>query len=87
MPSKLKAPKVVLTEAQKRMYASEKLMNFRWIAKTVASYSAYTLSDKDLVSRDTELDIAELGEFCSHSRMSCANSSIQVSTPRLLPTT
>ncbi len=59
--SKVKAPKYTLTEAQRHMYASEKLTNFRWVAKYLAKYSAYTLTDKDLASADVEFQLADIG--------------------------
>jgi len=53
--------KLMLTEAQRRMYASEKLENFRWIAKLVATYSSYTLTASDLAPPDVERELTELG--------------------------
>lgn len=61
--SKVKAPKAVLTDAQRAMYRSEKLMNFRWLAKLVATYSSYTLTQKDLAPVDVELELAEIGDL------------------------
>ncbi|KAF9043495.1 alpha/beta-hydrolase [Hymenopellis radicata] len=61
--SKVKAPKYALTDAQRHMYASERLMNFRWISRIVAKYSAYTLTDKDLASADIELELADIGQY------------------------
>ncbi|KAK7462749.1 hypothetical protein VKT23_007334 [Stygiomarasmius scandens] len=52
-----------LNEAQKKMYASEKLMNFRWIARVLATYSPRTLSSADLASADLDLELAEIGQF------------------------
>jgi len=43
------------------MYAAEKLENFRWLSKLVATYSGYTLTDTDLVSDDIYNELAELG--------------------------
>ncbi|SJK98610.1 uncharacterized protein ARMOST_01878 [Armillaria ostoyae] len=63
MPPKAKSPKYALTEAQRLIYASEKLMNFRWISKVVASYSSYRLSEKDLVSPSLQLELAEIGQY------------------------
>jgi len=59
--SKSVSLKYVLTEEQRRMYAAEKLENFRWISKLVATYSDYTLTDTDIVSNDTYNELAELG--------------------------
>ncbi|KDR80354.1 hypothetical protein GALMADRAFT_223234 [Galerina marginata CBS 339.88] len=53
----------VLTEEQRRMYASEKLENFRWISKLVATYSQHTLTDSDLASENLYQELAELGQF------------------------
>uniref|UniRef100_A0A8H7XZ06 Fungal lipase-type domain-containing protein n=1 Tax=Psilocybe cubensis TaxID=181762 RepID=A0A8H7XZ06_PSICU len=52
-----------LTEEQRRMYASEKAENFRWISKIVATYSSYTLTEADLAPESLYLELAELGEF------------------------
>ena len=51
-----------LTEEQRRMYAAEKLDNFRWISKIVASYSSYTLTAADRVPVSTYQALADLGE-------------------------
>ncbi|KAF8966632.1 Alpha/Beta hydrolase protein [Flammula alnicola] len=53
----------VLTEEQRRMYASEKLDNFRWISKLIATYSPYTLTDADMASEYLCQELAELGQF------------------------
>lgn len=52
----------VLTEEQRRMYASEKLENFRWISKIVATYSNYTLTNADIAPDELYQELAELGE-------------------------
>ncbi|KAF9010231.1 Alpha/Beta hydrolase protein [Cyathus striatus] len=52
-----------LTEEQQRMYTAEKLDNFRWISKLLASYSPYTLTDADIVSPELDAELAELGQF------------------------
>lgn len=57
----LKQPKHALTDAQKQMYASEKLMNFRWVAKVAATYSPYILSVKDLADQKLFSELAEIG--------------------------
>lgn len=51
-----------LTEEQRQAYATEKLENFRWISKLVATYSTHTLTDEDLVPESLRLELAELGE-------------------------
>ncbi|KAK0449733.1 Alpha/Beta hydrolase protein [Desarmillaria tabescens] len=51
MPPKAKSPKYALTEAQKLMYNSEKLGNFRWISKM------------DLVPASLQLELAEIGQY------------------------
>lgn len=53
----------ILTEQQRQMYAAEKLENFRWISKLVATYSSYTLTRADLVDDEICKEVAELGEF------------------------
>lgn len=55
--------KYVLTEAQRRMYASEKLVNFRWISKILATYSPHTLTASDLASLELYTTLAELGKW------------------------
>ncbi|GLB42277.1 putative lipase (class 3) [Lyophyllum shimeji] len=55
--------KYVLTEGQRRMYASEKLMNFRWTSKILATRSSYLLTDKDRASPAVELELGVLGQF------------------------
>jgi hypothetical protein len=51
-----------LTEEQRRMYAAEKLDNFRWISKIVATYSPYTLTDADLAPDSLHQELAEIGK-------------------------
>ncbi|KAJ7032012.1 Alpha/Beta hydrolase protein [Mycena alexandri] len=53
----------VLTEEQRHMYASEKLMNFRWISKILATYSPHTLSSKDFASDNIQTYLSEIGQF------------------------
>ena len=53
--------KYVLTAEQRRMYAAEKLENFRWISKLVATYSSYILSGDDLTPSEVCKELAELG--------------------------
>ncbi|KAF5386473.1 hypothetical protein D9757_005928 [Collybiopsis confluens] len=60
--SKTKA-KTALTQAQKEMYAAEKLMNFRWIAKVLATCSSYTLTTKDMADESLFTELAEIGQF------------------------
>ncbi|KAF9449821.1 alpha/beta-hydrolase [Macrolepiota fuliginosa MF-IS2] len=52
-----------LTESQQRMYAAERLGNFRWICKMVATYSAYELKEEDIVNQDLTLWLREIGQF------------------------
>ncbi|KAJ7634587.1 Alpha/Beta hydrolase protein [Roridomyces roridus] len=59
----LRPSKYVLSEEQKRMYASEKLMNFRWIAKVMATYSPYTLSPADFAPAEVQQYISSIGQF------------------------
>ncbi|KAI3613087.1 putative triacylglycerol lipase [Moniliophthora roreri] len=58
-----KSTKHVLTEAQKTMYASEKLMNFRWISKVLASYSPRALTSADIAPANLQVELAEIGQF------------------------
>ncbi|TRM62225.1 Alpha/Beta hydrolase protein [Schizophyllum amplum] len=45
------------------MYSAEKLMNFRWIAKTVATISPYVLQAEDMVPQDIVEELSLLGQF------------------------
>ncbi|KAL1731829.1 Alpha/Beta hydrolase protein [Schizophyllum commune] len=45
------------------MYAAEKLMNFRWIAKTVATTSPYVLQAQDMVPQEIVEELSLLGQF------------------------
>lgn len=54
-----------LTEEQRRLYAAEKLMNFRWIYKILAKRSTHLLTEADLVSNAISVEIDELGA-CVH---------------------
>ncbi|KAJ7269627.1 Alpha/Beta hydrolase protein [Mycena rebaudengoi] len=55
--------RVILTEEQRLMYSSEKLMNFRWISKIMATYSPYTLSSADFASMEVQEYLADIGQF------------------------
>ena len=55
------SPSYVLTEEQRRMYASEQITNFRWISKMFATYSPHTLSDEDLAPENLYEELAEFG--------------------------
>ncbi|KAJ7668009.1 Alpha/Beta hydrolase protein [Mycena rosella] len=55
--------KLALTEEQRHMYASEKLMNFRWISKILATYSPHTLSSADFALADIQNYLSEIGQF------------------------
>lgn len=50
-----------LTEEQRRMYASEKLDNFRWISRLVATRSSYTLKNTDLAPESLHLELSDIG--------------------------
>jgi hypothetical protein len=52
-----------LTEDQKHMYQSERLMNFRWISKVFATHSSYVLSARDVAPYDLHIELAALGQF------------------------
>ncbi|KAG9221889.1 hypothetical protein CCMSSC00406_0005714 [Pleurotus cornucopiae] len=52
-----------LTPEQRRMYATEKMMNFRRISKIMATRSPYILSSKDLASPELHVELSELGQF------------------------
>ena len=64
-PSKAARAKYTLTETQKEMYAAEKLMNFRWIAKTVATTSPYVLQAQDMVPQEIVEELSLLGACVS----------------------
>lgn len=61
--------KYALTEDQRRMYASEKLVNFRWISKVFATHSTYVLSDEDLAPATLNAELGELGVFSSQLQL------------------
>ncbi|KAJ3554549.1 hypothetical protein NM688_g3047 [Phlebia brevispora] len=63
-----------LTPEQRHMYSSEKLMNFRTIAKICASRSPYVLGISDLASAELHIEIAEIGQFAevAYSRLELA---------------
>jgi len=50
-----------LTETQQQLYTAEKLENFRWVSKLVATYSKYKLSEEDLVCEDLCQWLREVG--------------------------
>lgn len=56
-----------LTEEQRRMYAAEKLDNFRWLSKIVATYSPYTLTAVDRAPVSLYRTLADFGERYSQS--------------------
>lgn len=56
-------PPEQLTEAQRKMYAAEKLENFRWISKLVATYSNHELTEGDVVAEELILWLREIGEL------------------------
>ncbi|KAF8068975.1 Alpha/Beta hydrolase protein [Lyophyllum atratum] len=56
-------PKYALTEEQRRMYALEKLTNFRLISKVLATRSSYLLTDANRASPEIEVELALLGQF------------------------
>ncbi len=55
------ARKLVLTKEQRQLYASEKLVNFRWICKIAATYSPYILTERDILPENKYEGLAELG--------------------------
>ncbi|KAJ3532027.1 hypothetical protein NMY22_g7913 [Coprinellus aureogranulatus] len=53
-----------LTKAERDMYASERLDNFRWISKLVGSYAdCKVLDDEDLVPDDVKKRVDEIGLY------------------------
>lgn len=40
-------------------------MNFRWISRIMATYSSHTLTDADIASVDTSLELSELSQFAT----------------------
>ena len=57
------------TQEQRRLYASERLLNFRWISKILAKRSAHILTEADLVSEVVGTELDDLGA-CYISRQS-----------------
>lgn len=45
------------------MYSQERMMNFRWISRIMATYSKHTLTHADLVPVELSLELSELGQF------------------------
>ncbi|KAG7094902.1 hypothetical protein E1B28_005709 [Marasmius oreades] len=52
-----------LSEAQKKMYAAEQMMNFRWISKVLASCSPRVLTSVDEAPISLQAELAEIGQF------------------------
>jgi pimeloyl-ACP methyl ester carboxylesterase len=52
-----------LTKEQRVMYASEKQMNFRKIAKLCATRSRYVLTADDLAAPELQDELAQIGQF------------------------
>lgn len=50
-----------LSEEQKRMYAAEKLDNFRYLSRTLATRSPYVLTRADAVSSDIVEGLSLIG--------------------------
>jgi hypothetical protein len=64
-----------LTEVQRKMYAAEKLENFRWISKLLAARSSYKLTAKELGAPELHNEIAEVGVYViSLHRPTCSTS-------------
>ncbi|KAI0068349.1 alpha/beta-hydrolase [Artomyces pyxidatus] len=55
--------KITLTAEQKQMYAAERLINFRWIAKLCATRSSRVLTAEDRAPPDLQAELSELGQF------------------------
>ncbi|KAJ7071599.1 hypothetical protein C8F01DRAFT_1207034 [Mycena amicta] len=55
--------KHVLTDEQRLMYRSEKLMNFRWIATILATHAPYTLTSRDVATPEVQDYISDIGQF------------------------
>ena len=53
----------VFATIQIKMYSQERLINFRLIARIMATYSPYVLSRKDLSSSDISLELMEISQF------------------------
>jgi hypothetical protein len=45
------------------MYSQERMMNFRWISRIMATYSHHTLTDADTAPADVAMELSELGQF------------------------
>jgi hypothetical protein len=58
--------KLHLTAQERQMYKSERLDNFRWIARIVASYSNVQLKDTDRVPPELCQELSDIGQsdFC-----------------------
>jgi hypothetical protein len=47
------------------MYSQERMMNFRWISRIMATYSPHTLNHTDLASLDVAAELSELSQFAN----------------------
>jgi hypothetical protein len=47
------------------MYSQERMMNFRWISRIMATYSPRTLTLADVASPELALELSELGQFAN----------------------
>ncbi|KAJ3535613.1 hypothetical protein NMY22_g6405 [Coprinellus aureogranulatus] len=55
--------KLHLTDEERQMYKSERLDNFRWISRIVASYSKVQLKDADRVPKELCEQLSDIGQF------------------------
>ena len=64
------SPEQELTDEQRRLYAAEKLQNFRWIYKILAKRSKHILTAADEVSKGISVELDELGAHISSRQFS-----------------
>ncbi|KAF9269434.1 alpha/beta-hydrolase [Marasmius fiardii PR-910] len=76
--------KQALSQAQKKMYAAEKMMNFRWISKVLASCSPRILTSVDVAPITLQLELAEIGQFAELAYSSVPISFVLDQLPHLV---
>ena len=54
--------KLRLTDQERQMYKSERLDNFRWISRIVASYSSVPLTDAEKVPDELCKQLSDVGK-------------------------
>ncbi|KIY48785.1 alpha/beta-hydrolase [Fistulina hepatica ATCC 64428] len=61
--TKRKTKKVVLNHTQRKLYASERMINFRWISRMLASCCSHVLGKDDLAPQEVVDELGRIGQF------------------------